>query len=63
MKELAVANVDKIEQVQRATNGMKDELVEAVGKAARAEGIVQGRGEARTRSTDQDPNKLPIKEH
>lgn len=61
--ELTVASVDKMAEVQRSTNGIKDELVQEVRKAALAEGIAQGRAEARTRSTDLDPNKLPIKEH
>lgn len=50
--ELTVASVDKMAEVQRATNGMKDELVQEARKAALAEGIAQGRAEARTRSTD-----------
>jgi len=40
-------NNRKIEQVHRATNSMKDELVREVKQASHAEGLKEGREEPR----------------
>lgn len=44
---LSWRNSLKIEQVHKATNSMKDELVSEVRKASLAEGLQQGRDEAK----------------
>lgn len=54
VKQLSAVAVEKMDEVHRATNGIKDELVEAARKVALAEGIALGKKEARSRSTDQE---------
>ena len=42
-------NARKIEEVHKATNSMKDELVAATAKSSKAEGLKEGRDERRPR--------------
>ncbi len=41
----SVRNMHKVEEIHRATNSMKDQLVAATAKGSLAEGMAQGRAD------------------
>lgn len=52
---VAMIGVSKIEQVHKATNSMKDELVEATREAAHASGVADEREDAASRPNGDNP--------